>query len=40
MMFAELSSIAKVSLGYKSLQNNFFYLNQPTIDTFGVRKNI
>lgn len=37
-MFAELSSIAKVSLGYKSLQNNFFYLNQSTIDTFGIEK--
>jgi len=37
-MFVELSSIARASLGYKSLQNNFFYLNQPTIDTYGVEK--
>lgn len=35
-MFTELSKIAKVSLGYKSLQNNFFYLNKATIETFGV----
>ena len=38
MMFTELSTIAKVSLGYKSLQNTFFYLNQATIDTFAVEQ--
>jgi hypothetical protein len=37
-MFIALSSIARASLGYKSLQNNFFYLNEPTIDTYGVEK--
>jgi hypothetical protein len=37
-MFAELSTLARVSLGYKSLQNNFFYLNEATIDSFGVEK--
>lgn len=35
-MFTELASLGRASLGYKSLQNNFFYLNQPTIDSFGV----
>jgi len=37
-MFTELSTLARVSLGYKSLQNNFFYLNKATIDTFGIEK--
>jgi hypothetical protein len=31
-----LGDIAQVSLGYKSLQNDFFYLNQATIDTFKI----
>jgi hypothetical protein len=35
-MFTGLSAIANVSLGYKSLQNNFFYLNKATIDTYGI----
>ena len=37
-MFIELAAIAKVSLGYKSLQNNFFYLNKATIDTYGIER--
>src|SRR5262245_6883908 len=37
-MFTELENIAAVSLGYKSLQNNFFYVNKATIDTFGIEK--
>ncbi|MDZ4858043.1 MAG: hypothetical protein SGI88_03600 [Candidatus Hydrogenedentes bacterium] len=36
--FTVLEEIAKVSLGYKSLQNEFFYLNKATIDTFGIEK--
>src|SRR4051794_28435251 len=35
-MIVQLSSIAKVALGYKSLQNNFYYVNRATIDTFGI----
>lgn len=31
-----LGEIAQVSLGYKSLQNDFFYLNQATIDTYKI----
>lgn len=31
-----LSALARASLGYKSLQNNFFYLNRATIDTYGI----
>src|ERR1035441_3824403 len=31
-----LENIADVSLGYKSLQNQFFYLNQETVDTYGI----
>jgi hypothetical protein len=37
-MFTELGKIATVSLGYKSLQNNFFYVNKATIDTYGIEK--
>lgn len=37
-MIVPLEDIATVSLGYKSLQNNFYYLNQATIETFGVEK--
>ena len=37
-MFVELSKIADVSFGYKSLQNGFFYLNKATIDTYGVER--
>ncbi|HLP66084.1 MAG TPA: hypothetical protein VK181_01045 [Rhizobium sp.] len=35
-MFKPLHSFAKVSLGYKSLQNNFFYVNKATIATYGI----
>ncbi len=37
-MFKPLGHIATVSLGYKSLQNDFFYVNKATIDTYGVEK--
>ncbi len=37
-MFTHLRNIANVSLGYKSLQNNFFYVNRATIDTYGIEK--
>ena len=35
-MFVSMSEIAQVSLGFKSLQNKFFYLNKATIDTYGI----
>lgn len=35
-MFVELSKVADVSLGYKSLQNDFYYVNEATIATFGI----
>jgi hypothetical protein len=35
-MFTELGKIATVSLGYKSLQNNFFYINKATADTYAI----
>ena len=35
-MFTSISEIAKVSLGFKSLQNQFYYLNKTTIDTYGI----
>lgn len=31
-----LDQIAKVSLGFKSLQNQFFYLSPETVDKFGI----
>lgn len=37
-MFVPLGNLATVSLGYKSLQNNFFYVNKATIDTYGIEK--
>jgi hypothetical protein len=37
-MYTPLENIAVVSLGYKSLQNTFFYVNKATIDTFGIEK--
>jgi hypothetical protein len=37
-MFTTLSSIAKVNLGYKSLQNDFFYVNKATVLTYGIEK--
>lgn len=36
--FTALEKITRVSLGYKSLQNNFFYVNQVTIDTYGIEE--
>ena len=36
MTFVQLSRIANAHLGYKSLQNAFFYVNQATIDTYGI----
>jgi len=35
-MFVRLSSIARATLGYKSLQNEFFYVGRNTIDTYGI----
>jgi hypothetical protein len=37
-MFTALRTIADVSLGYKSLQNDFFYVNKATISTYGIEK--
>ena len=37
-MFVHLSELSKVSLGFKSLQNSFFYVNQATIDTYRIEK--
>jgi hypothetical protein len=37
-MFTQLRNIANVSLGYKSLQNDFFYVNKATINTYGIEK--
>jgi hypothetical protein len=34
--FIQLGELAQVSLGYKSLQNDFFYLNHATIDSFRI----
>lgn len=34
--FVPLLDIARATLGYKSLQNNFFYLRKETIDTYGI----
>lgn len=33
-----LDQIAKVSLGFKSLQNKFFYVSKRIIDEFGIEK--
>jgi hypothetical protein len=35
-MFAPLSELATVNLGFKSLQNNFFYVNKATVDTYSI----
>ncbi len=35
-MFVPLSELARAALGYKSLQNNFFYVSKATIDTYGI----
>ncbi len=37
-MFTALQTVATVSLGYKSLQNNFFYVNAATASTYGIEK--
>ncbi len=37
-MFTTLNALGVVSLGYKSLQNNFFYVNKATIDTYGIEE--
>lgn len=37
-MFVRLSGLARATLGYKSLQNDFFYLGKETIDTYGIEK--
>ncbi|MGI0133413.1 MAG: hypothetical protein ACREBW_00430, partial [Candidatus Micrarchaeaceae archaeon] len=37
-MFVPLSALATVSLGFKSLQNDFYYVNKPTIETYGIEK--
>lgn len=34
--FTTLDQIAQVSLGYKSLQNDFYYLNKETVESYGV----
>lgn len=35
-MFVSLSEIADVSLGFKSLQNNFYYLDEETIKCYDI----
>lgn len=35
-MFVPLSELGKVSLGFKSLQNSFYYVNEATINTYGI----
>jgi hypothetical protein len=37
-MFVPLSDVAHATLGYKSLQNDFFYVGKETIDTYGIEK--
>jgi hypothetical protein len=37
-MFVPLSEIAHATLGYKSLQNDFFYVGKDTIQTYGIEK--
>lgn len=34
--FVPLSDIARISLGYKSLQNDFFYVNKATVATYKL----
>jgi hypothetical protein len=36
--WCHLSDLAEVHLGYKSLQNEFFYLSKDTIDHFGIEE--
>jgi len=35
-MFVELGHIANVNLGFKSLQNSFYYVNKATIESYGI----
>jgi hypothetical protein len=37
-MFTTLRTLGTVSLGYKSLQNDFFYVNKATASTYGIEK--
>lgn len=37
-MFTPLHELGTASLGYKSLQNNFFYVDKETIDQFGIER--
>ena len=37
-MFVPLSSLGDVRLGFKSLQNAFFYLDETTVRTFGIEE--
>ena len=37
-MFIPLSKLSKVNLGFKSLQNLFYYVNQSTIDIYHIEK--
>ena len=36
--FTTLDQISQVSLGYKSLQNGFYYVNKATIDSYSIEK--
>ena len=35
-MFVSLSALENISLGFKSLQNTFYYVDQNTIDTYDI----
>lgn len=37
-LWCQLKDIADVHLGYKSLQNDFFYLSEDTVQQFGIEK--
>ena len=37
-MFVHLSKLSQVSLGFKSLQNSYYYVSQATIDTYRIEK--
>lgn len=37
-MFVPLSTLADVRLGYKSLQNTFFYVNRDTIEAYDIEE--
>ncbi len=38
MSFTTLDTLAEVSLGFKSLQNNFFYVSEATIETYKIER--